>query len=101
MEKINWIDCGSKCPVVVFDHEEVKTANNLNHFMKISARNVLSGKVTSFKKGPISALVTLKIAPGVEIVSTITSESASSLKLKKGQTAYAIIKASSVIIGTD
>ncbi|MGO8766147.1 MAG: TOBE domain-containing protein [Limisphaerales bacterium] len=69
--------------------------------MKISARNVISGKVTSLKKGPISALVTLEIAPGVEIVSTITSESASGLKLKKGQTAYAIIKASSVIIGTD
>jgi len=69
--------------------------------MKISARNVISGKVTSLKKGPISALVTLEVAPGVEIVSSITSESANSLKLKKGQAAYAIIKASNVMIGTD
>ena len=69
--------------------------------MKISARNILPGKVKAIKKGPISSVVTLEIAPGVEIVSSITSESAASLKLKKGQTAYAIIKASSVLIGVD
>jgi molybdopterin-binding protein len=69
--------------------------------MKISARNVLSGKVKSIKKGPISSIVVLEIAPGVEIVSSITSESATSLKLKRGQTAYAVIKASSVLVGVD
>jgi molybdopterin-binding protein len=68
--------------------------------MKISARNVISGKIKSIKKGPVSAQVTLEIAPGLEIISTITAESASELKLKKGQIAYAIIKASSVMIGT-
>lgn len=69
--------------------------------MKISARNIIPGKVISLKKGPISAIVTLQIAPGVEIVSSITSDSAAGLKLRKGQKAYAIIKASSVIIGAD
>ena len=69
--------------------------------MKISARNILPGKVKAIKKGPISSVVTLEIAPGVEIVSSITSDSASGLKLKKGQTAYAIIKASSVLVGAD
>jgi len=69
--------------------------------MKISARNLIPGKVKNIKKGPISALVTLQIAPGIEIVSNITSGSANNLKLKKGQTAYAIIKSSSVMIGTD
>lgn len=69
--------------------------------MKISARNIIPGKVTSLKKGSVSSSVTLEIAPGIEIVSSITSESAASLKLKKGQKAYAIIKASSVIIGAD
>jgi molybdopterin-binding protein len=69
--------------------------------MKISARNVIPGKVKNVKKGPISALVTLEVVPGIEIVSSITAESASRLKLKKGQAAYAIIKSSSVIIGTD
>jgi len=69
--------------------------------MKITARNIFSGQVKNIKKGPISAVVTLEIAPGVEIVSSITSESVASLKLKKGQTAYAVIKASSVLIGVD
>ena len=69
--------------------------------MRISARNILSGTVKAIKKGPISSVVTLEIAPGVEIVSSITSESAASLKLKKGQTAYAIVKASSVLVGVD
>jgi molybdopterin-binding protein len=69
--------------------------------MKISARNIFSGQIKNIKKGPISAVVTLQIAPGVEIVSSITSESVASLKLKKGQTAYAVIKASSVLIGVD
>ncbi len=69
--------------------------------MKISARNVLKGKVKSVKKGPISTLVTLEVAPGVEVVSVITSEGAGTLKLKKGQQAYAIIKASNVMVGVD
>jgi len=69
--------------------------------MKISARNVLPGKVKNIKKGPVTSAITLEIAPGLEVISSITSESAASLKLKKGQTAYAIIKASSVMIGVD
>jgi molybdopterin-binding protein len=50
--------------------------------MKLSARNILKGKVKSLKKGPISSLVVLEIAPGIEIVSTITAESSAALKLK-------------------
>jgi len=69
--------------------------------MKISARNILSGTVKSIKKGPISSIVTLEVGPGLEVVSSITSDSAASLKLKKGQKAYAIIKASSVLVGVD
>lgn len=69
--------------------------------MKISARNIFKGKIKAIKKGPISSIVTLEVAPGIEIVSSITSDSAAALKLKKGQTACAIIKASSVLIGTD
>ena len=69
--------------------------------MKISARNILPGKVKTIKKGPISSVVTLEIAPGVEITSSITSDSITSLKLKKGQSAYAVIKASSVLVAVD
>ena len=69
--------------------------------MKISARNILPGKVKAITQGPVSSDIILEIAPGVAIASSITSESVSFLKLKKGQTAYAIIKASSVMIGVD
>ncbi|MDM0008239.1 TOBE domain-containing protein [Variovorax sp. J22G73] len=69
--------------------------------MKISARNVLSGKVVSIVRGPVTTEVTLEIAPGVQIVSTITSSSAQSLSLSEGSPAYAVIKASSVMVGTD
>jgi molybdopterin-binding protein len=78
-----------------------QTRQNPNSLMKLSARNIIPGKITGLKKGPVSSSVTLEIAPGLEIVSSITSESAAGLKVKKGQTAYAIIKASSVIIGAD
>jgi len=69
--------------------------------MKLSARNIFKGKVKSLKKGPISSVVVLEIAPGIEIVSSITTESSLKLKLKRGQTAYAIIKSSSVLVGVD
>jgi len=69
--------------------------------MKISARNVLKGKVKSLECGPISSVVTLEIAPGVEITASITTESARDLSLKQGQEAFAIIKASNVMVGVD
>ena len=67
--------------------------------MKISARNVIKGKVKSITKGAVNAEVTLQIAPGAEIVSIITLGAVKSLGLKKGIEAYAIVKASSVMIG--
>lgn len=69
--------------------------------MKISARNVLKGKVVSIKKGPISALVELEVAPDVIIVASITAQALKELKIAKGKPAYAVIKASSVLVGVD
>lgn len=69
--------------------------------MKISARNVLLGKVVSMVKGPVSTELTLEIAPGVQVTSSITSTSATSLGLKEGDQAYAVIKASSVMVAVD
>jgi molybdopterin-binding protein len=69
--------------------------------MKISARNVLPGTIVSIVRGPVTTEVTLEIAPGVQIVSTITSNSAESMQLKEGGKAYGVIKASSVMVGTD
>jgi molybdopterin-binding protein len=67
--------------------------------MKISARNILAGRITAIKKGPISALVTIEIAPKVQITASITADAVRELKLKKGGPACAVIKASSVLIG--
>ncbi len=69
--------------------------------MKISARNVLPGTVVAIVRGPVTTEVTLEIAPGVQIVSTITSTAANALQLKEGAKAYGVIKASSVMVGTD
>ena len=66
--------------------------------MKISARNVLKGKVTKLVEGAVNCEVTLEIAPGVEIVSIITKASVVSLGLAEGKIASAVIKASSVMI---
>lgn len=69
--------------------------------MKISARNALKGKVLSIKPGAVNAEVTLELSPGVEITAIITLTSAERLKLKEGSEAYAVIKASDVMIGVD
>ncbi len=69
--------------------------------MKISARNVLKGKVKQVKAGTVNSEVIVELPGGAEIVSIITKESAENLKLKKGRAVYAIIKASNVMIGVD
>lgn len=69
--------------------------------MKLSARNVLKGNIKAVSKGPVSTQVVIELAPGIEMASVITSEAARSLKLKKGQEAYAVIKASNVMVGID
>jgi molybdopterin-binding protein len=69
--------------------------------MKISARNTLSGIVRRIEKGGVNAEVTLELAPGVLITSIITLDAVGALGLKVGDPAYAVIKASSVMIGVD
>jgi molybdopterin-binding protein len=69
--------------------------------MKLSARNVLKGKVVKIVKGAVNAEVTLELPGGAQIVSIITNTSVTSLKLKKGVDAYAVIKASNVMIAVD
>jgi molybdopterin-binding protein len=69
--------------------------------MKISARNSLPGIVRAIEPGAVNAEVTLDIAPGIRIVSIITNDAVEDLGLKVGQRAYAIVKASSVMVGVD
>jgi molybdopterin-binding protein len=69
--------------------------------MKLSARNMIKGKVKSVVTGAVNSEVILEISDGSEIVSIITNKSAQDLKLQAGTTAYAVIKASNVMIAVD
>ena len=69
--------------------------------MRLSARNILKGKITQVKPGIVNTEVILELLGGGQVVSIITKESAENLGLAVGKTAYAVIKASSVMIGVD
>ncbi len=69
--------------------------------MKIGARNQLKGTVVGIDRGAVNAIVTLDIGGGNLVSATISIKSADELKLEAGKTAYAIIKATSVMIGVD
>ncbi len=69
--------------------------------MKVSARNTFSGSVSVITKGAVNAEVTLSLKGGVPLTAVITNGAIDNLGLTVGSEAYAIIKASSVIIGTD
>ncbi len=69
--------------------------------MKISARNILKGKVVKVSEGTVNTEVLLELTGGAKVVSMISKDSAKRLGLKPGKKAYAIIKASSVMMGVD
>jgi molybdate transport system regulatory protein len=68
--------------------------------MKTSARNFLTGQITEIKPGAVNDEVTLRVGD-TDVVAVVTSESTKVLNLTVGETAYALIKASSVILMTD
>jgi molybdopterin-binding protein len=68
--------------------------------MKLSARNRLKGKIVEVKKGVTTAHVKIDVG-GTVVTAAITNESVEELKLSVGQTAYAVIKASDVMVGID
>jgi molybdopterin-binding protein len=67
--------------------------------MKLSARNQLKGKIVDVVKGTTTSHVRIDIGGGVIVTSSITNEAVADLALKKGDEAWAIIKASDVMIG--
>ena len=69
--------------------------------MKISARNVIKGTVSSIDKGATTAHVKIEIMPGQVVTTAITNEAIDSLKLVVGGPAYAVIKASDVMVAID
>jgi molybdopterin-binding protein len=69
--------------------------------MKLSARNVLRGKVTDIRRGATTSHVKLEIAGGAIVTASITNEAVDDLQLKTGDAAYAVIKASDVMVARD
>jgi molybdate transport system regulatory protein len=67
--------------------------------MKISARNILPGTVTGVTKGAVNAEIVLSLRGGEIVVAIITNTSADRLALQPGTDAFAIIKASDVMVG--
>jgi len=68
--------------------------------MKLSARNLLKGTIVDVKKGQTTAHVRIDIG-GPVVTASITNEAVDELKLQKGQQAYAVIKASDVMVAID
>lgn len=69
--------------------------------MEISARNALKGTVQAIEAGAVNTEVVLEVAPGVEITAIITKASAEKLGLEVGKEAYAVVKASDVMVAID
>jgi len=69
--------------------------------VRLSTRNQLKGKIIEVQKGATTAHVRLEIAPGQIVTAAITNEAVEELGLKSGDTAIALIKASSVMIAVD
>jgi len=69
--------------------------------MRTSARNNFTGIVKDLLKGPVTSEVTITVAPGMDVVATISTRSADALGLAVGKPARVFIKASSVIVAVD
>lgn len=69
--------------------------------MKLSARNVLSGKVSEIERGSVNAVVKVDIGGGRIISSMITLDALNDLGVSEGSDVFAIIKSSNVIIGVE
>ena len=69
--------------------------------MKLSARNQIAGTIKTVKPGATTTHVTIEISPAVTITASITNEAAEELVLKPGMQAFAVVKASDVMVGVD
>lgn len=66
---------------------------------KLSARNQIKGKIVDISKGMTTAHVRIDIGNGVIITSSITNDAVDELGLRQGDDAWAVVKASDVMVG--
>ena len=76
-------------------------ANKEGEHMKLSARNQLKGKVISIEKGAVNGIVGIELKGGDVVTATISMNAIAELGLEVGKEAYAVIKATSVMVGVD
>jgi molybdopterin-binding protein len=69
--------------------------------MRLSARNILKGKIKSIVEGAVNDEIVVQLPGGQEIVAVVTKSSAQSLELATGKDVYAVIKASNVILAVE
>jgi len=69
--------------------------------MKVSARNMVSGKVVAVERGAVAALVKVEVKEPFTFTAMITKESADDLKLRKGDEVSVMVKSTSVMIAKD
>ncbi len=67
--------------------------------MKLSARNQLKGTIVKIKEGAVNAIVVIDIGGGNQITATISMDAVHELNLQVGSEAFAVIKATSVMVG--
>jgi molybdopterin-binding protein len=69
--------------------------------MRVSARNILKGKVKKITDGLVNSEVVIELPGGQEVVAVVTKPSVAQLGLAVGKEAYAIAKATNVMLGVD
>jgi molybdopterin-binding protein len=69
--------------------------------MKLSARNIMPGKVVAITRGATTSHVKIEVAPGFVVTASITNESVDDLALAVGKPATAVVKSSDVIVAVD
>lgn len=69
--------------------------------MKLSARNQFKGKIVKIQEGAVNAIVSIEIGGGNIVMATISMNAVDELGLSVGKEAYAVIKATSVMVGIE
>ncbi|MDO4878963.1 MAG: TOBE domain-containing protein [Neisseria sp.] len=94
-----YLDLKNGDPVVaLIKSTSIIIATDASH-IKLSARNQLTGTISNISRGAVYSLVEIDVGNNVSIIAGITIESTDGLDLHPGQTATALFKAGSVILG--
>jgi molybdopterin-binding protein len=94
---------GPGCPVRQFGegHHFNRNAKRKVITMKLSARNILKGKVKNIIEGSVNDEIVVELSGGQEVVAVVTKTSVRNLGLAKGKDVFAVVKASSVMLAVD